>query len=96
MDLIKDVEQSKWDQKAYLFIEVLQDVRRVQMYEAVANDCGHLINGRGMGPVRVMDRCESNTATLRYIQKRASPLKWKVLLTSHSRAVNIMWVASRL
>ena len=48
----------------YLFIEVLQDVRRVQMYEAVTNDRRHLIDGRGMGPVRVVDRCKSNTATL--------------------------------
>jgi hypothetical protein len=53
-------------------MEVLQDIRRVQMYKAVANDSGHLINGRGMGPVRVMDRCEGNTATLDNSQKMIS------------------------
>ena len=49
---------------AYLLVEVGQDIGRMESDEGVTNDCRHLVDAAGVGPVRIVDRSESYSLSL--------------------------------
>ena len=48
----------------YLLMEVGQDVGRMKSDEGVTDDCGHVVDAAGVGPVRIVDRSKGQPLSL--------------------------------
>ena len=48
----------------YLLVEVSQDIGRMEGDEGVTDECGHVVDGAGVGPVRIVNRSKSQSLSL--------------------------------
>ena len=83
---------------AHLFVKFAQDIGRMESDEGFTDDGGHLVNATGMGPVRVVNRSKGQSLSLEVepVNIPSADRKDRIVFTWHSKAVNIIWVASKL